>query len=274
MIEQSIHVRQMTPIIGAEISNVDLSLPLSSQTFQEIHDALMAHCVVFFREQPVTPGQLRDFASRFGVLDVHPYLPNVAGIPEVNLFENDRDRPAATNLWHTDMTFLKEPPMGAVLYAHHIPPIGGDTLWANMYAAYEALSEQMQHFLSGMIAVHEVDYAAYAKALGDQIKVDKDGVRSAEQPIVRKHPITGRKCLFVNAGGTKHIKGMKKSESGALLQMLFRHVELPEFQVRFNWGPHSIAVWDNRCTQHYAVADYWPERRLMYRVAIEGDKPY
>jgi taurine dioxygenase len=201
-------------------------------------------------------------------------MPAVDGVSEITVFENDRERPAAVNFWHSDLTSLKKPPMGAVLYAHIIPPTGGDTLWSNMYAAFDALSGSMKRFLTSLVAVHAVDPADYGKALGDKVKIVQTGVRSAEHPVVRTHPVTGRKSLFVNAGSTKSIKDMKASESDALLQMLFRHVELPEFQVRFRWQQHSIAIWDNRCTQHYAVADYWPHRRVMYRAAIDGDAPY
>jgi len=273
MIKGNIHLFQMTPAIGAEISNVDLTQPLSDQTFKEIHNALMTHSVIFFRDQQLTAPQLRDFALRFGTLNVHPFLPKVEDIPEITLFENDRERPPSVNVWHADLTALRKPPMGAILYAYVVPPNGGDTLWASMYAVYDALSDDVQRFISTLTAVHSIDSAAYAKALGDRVKVEQQGVHTAEHPVVRTHPETGRKCLFVNSGDTISITGMKKRESDALLQMLFKHVETPEFQVRFRWQRDSVAFWDNRCTQHYAVADYWPERRVMFRAAIEGDVP-
>jgi taurine dioxygenase len=274
MTEQEFQVRRMAPAIGAKIEGVDLSERLDEQTLHKIHDALIAHGVIFFRNQVITPANLRDFAARFGRLNIHPYLPKVEGIPELTLLENDHDRPPAVNLWHSDLLFLEEPPLGAVLYAHHVPPCGGDTLWANTYAAYEALSGEMQRFLSGLVTVNQSNYAAYRKALGDEVDVDEGEVRSAEHPLVRTHPVTGRKCLFMSSGATKYVKGLMARESDALLEMLFRHIQTPEFQVRFRWQRHSVAIWDNRCTQHYAVADYWPERRVMFRAAIEGDRPY
>jgi taurine dioxygenase len=273
---QRIHVMPLTPTIGAEINNVDLAQQIAEETFRQIHAALIDHCVIFFRDQKLAPENVRDLAARFGVLNTDGFLPQMDGLPEVTILQNDEERPPAINFWHTDSTYMQAPVMGVVLYAEHVPSFGGDTIWANMYAAYDALSDHMKRLLSGLSAVHSVSYAAYVKALGDKVKVDKRGgdERSAEHPVVRTHPVTKRKCLFVNKATTKYIKGLHTNESDAILQMLYRHVELPEFHIRFRWRPHSIAIWDNRCTQHYAVADYYPQRRLMHRVPIAGDVPH
>lgn len=269
--------RPLTPAIGAEIENVDLSQPLSDELFEQIQQALLTYGVIFFRDQPLDPRHLYNFARRFGELDTGGILPKVDGLPGVTVSHNDRDRRPVLNIWHTDSTYVAVPPMGVVLYCDRAPPVGGDTIWASMYAAYDALPAQMKALLADLVAVHETSYEAYLKSVGDKVKVDLGGgarVRSAEHPVVRTHPVTGRKCLFVNSGLTKYIKGLKPIESDTLLGMLYRHCELPEFQVRFRWRARSLAMWDNRCTQHYGVADYWPQERLMYRAPIKGDIPY
>ena len=274
-----IHVTPLNPVIGAEIHGVDLSKPLGEATFKEIEAALLQHLVIFFRDQDLSPDAHMAFASQFGELEPpHPFFPKIDSHPQVSVLENDEERPPETNYWHTDVTWRDMPPMGSVLYGADIPPSGGDTLWANMYAAYDRLPDDLKEKLEGMRAVHSIevfdasqnyDNAKDKAALSEILK--KHPPQS--HPIIRTHPVTGRKALFVNSTFTQHIEGMEPAESDALLQALYDIVKLPEVQVRFSWTKGAVAVWDNRATQHYAVADYWPQYRRMHRITINGDKP-
>jgi taurine dioxygenase len=269
MAYETIEVTKLTPNIGAEIGGVDLSRPLGNRQFQEIHDALLDNLVIFFRDQHLTHDQHKDFARRFGRLMVHPVKPRTVIDPEITPIHPDEN---STNVagedWHTDLSFSAVPPMGSILYIQELPPVGGDTLFASMYAAYDALSPKMQVFLSGLTAIH--DGEARFRPIG---LVPREGDRFAQtaHPIVRTHAGTGRKLLFVNQEFTTRIEGLTRGESDALLRMLFRHIETPELQCRFRWQRNSVAFWDNRCAQHQAVWDYFPQRRHGYRVTIEDD---
>ncbi len=274
-----IEIEELTPAIGAIVHGVDLSRPLSGDRYATIERAFLDRQVIFFRGQNLTKEDLKRFGTHFGALNVHPFLPKVDGDAEVILLRNDRQRPPAVNVWHADLTFMPRPPLGAVLLARKIPDVGGDTLWSSMYAAYEGLSSELQNKLSDLTAVHRGSLAEYRAALGDHVPLDPnsewaDPNPTAEHPIVRTHPVTGRKSLFVSSTDTRSIKGMEPAEGSALLEKLFRHAETPEFQVRFRWRVGDVAFWDNRCTQHYAMADYWPKERTMHRVTVEGDRPY
>ncbi len=276
----AIQVTPLTPTIGAVLGNVDLSKPLDDAVIAEIRAALLRHKVVFFEDQHITPVQHRDFAARFGELHTHPLYPGVPEAPEMFVLDNHANNPTDNDAWHTDVTFIQTPPLGAILYAKLLPENGGDTCWANMQAAYEALSKPMQRFLSELDAVH--DFARGFPARGRVAKVagaDKHAKAAEEHPpvvhpVVRTHPETGADGLFVNYGFTARIKGLRHNESEALLNMLFVHVQKPEFQIRWKWKPNSIAFWDNRITQHYAVNDYLPARRVMNRATILGDRPF
>lgn len=274
-----IHVTPLNPVIGAEIHGVDLSKPLGEATFKEIEAALLQHLVIFFRDQDLNPDAHMAFASQFGELEPpHPLFPKIDSHPQISVLENDEERPPETNYWHTDVTWRDKPPMGSVLYGADIPPSGGDTLWANMYAAYDHLPDELKEKLEGMRAVHSIEVFDVSQNYENA----KDKAAFSEilkkyppqsHPIIRTHPVTGRKALFVNATFTQHIEGMDAEESDALLQSLYDIVKLPEVQVRFSWTKGAVAVWDNRATQHYAVADYWPQYRRMHRITINGDKP-
>ncbi len=280
MTHQTIDVTPLAGHIGAEIGGVDLARELGNQTFQEIHDALMAHQVIFFRDQDITPDQHKAFGRRFGEIQVHPFAPHLDDHPEIIVIENDCERPSRINNWHTDVTFQQKPPMGSILHAQAVPDAGGDTMWSSMYAAYDALSDHMQQFLSGLTAIHDFAHTGFRNRLLRQ----PDGQRKlaeaqekyppVEHPVIRTHPVSGRKGIFVNSSFTTHIKDMREKESKALLDFLYTHVQTPEFLCRFNWRRHSIAFWDNRCTQHYPINDYWPAHRRMYRVTIDGDRPF
>lgn len=274
-----ISVEPSTPIIGAEISGVDLSKPLSDEAFNEIEHALHDHLVIFFRGQDLSPEAQIAFAGRFGKLSPpHPVIPSLPGHPAVTVFENDADRPAETNTWHSDVTFDAKPSMGSILYCKETPQPGGDTIWSSMYAAYESLSEPIKQMISALRAVHSIENFG-ASQIYDSRDPDKMGQvmeekPPVEHPVVRTHPVTGKSALFVNRTFTRRIRGLRKDDSAAILELLCQKVEIPEHQVRMRWAEGTVAIWDNRCTQHYAVNDYFPEFRRMHRVMIEGDVPF
>jgi taurine dioxygenase len=269
----TIEIRKSTPNVGAEIVGVDLSKPLGDQQFQDVHDALLDRLVIFFRDQTLSVEQHKAFGRRFGKLHVHPAAPSVlADHPEIFVIKADEksDRVAGED-WHSDVSCDPEPPMGSILYLTEVPPDGGgDTMFANMYLAYEMLSAPIRKMIDGLTAIHDGEHV-YRRRYG----VDDTGrtFPHAEHPIVRTHPLTRKKCLFVNRTFTTRIVGLRKHESDAILEMLYRHIETPEFCVRFKWQPNSIAFWDNRCVQHQALWDYYPNKRYGHRVTICGDKP-
>jgi len=264
---------KLTPVIGAEINGVDLSEPLSNRQLDELHRALAENLVIFFRDQTLTPQQHLAFGRLFGDLHVHPAAPHEEGMPELMTIYADKDSPRANGEgWHTDVSCDPEPPMGTILYIKRCPPKGGDTLFASMYAAYEALSERMRTYLSGLRAIHDGEHV-YRGLFDNHGQAERATYPRAEHPVVRTHPVTGKKALFVNRGFTTRILGIPIDESDAILRYLYEHMENPLFQCRFRWQPSSIAFWDNRCTQHRAMWDYWPHTRSGNRVTVKGDKP-
>ena len=271
------NVDLITPTIGAEISGIDLSQSLDQATQDRIYDALMKHLVLFFRDQDLSPQAQYDFATTFGTpVEPHPVYPHLPGYDRVVLFENDGDRPPDTDDWHTDLTFQRKPPFLSVLHAIDVPDTGGDTLWANMYAAYDTLPDGMQAQVAKLSAVHDMG-AFRNDYLGDNEDVDalNEGLAhmgSAVHPVAPLHPVTGKRLLFVNRSFTQQVAGMLKADSDRLLQYLFSHIESPSLQVRFRWKKGSVAIWDNRTTQHFAVADYLPAYRRMQRVIISTDR--
>ena len=273
MAYETIEVEPLGPVIGAEIRGLDLSRPLGNQTFQEIQEALLRHLVIFFRDQDIDLEQQKAFGRHFGKLHIHPTAPSAPGHPEVLVVKADASSKAvAGNRWHTDVSCDMEPPMGSILHMRELPAAGGDTMFANMYAAYEALSQPMQAFLSGLKAWHESEHVL-GGTLGQKLHGGAKEYPRALHPVVRTHPETGRKCLYVNSGFTTRIEGLGEKESRALLDMLFDHVRTPEFHCRFRWQQNSVAFWDNRSAQHYALWDYFPHSRLGYRVTICGTRP-
>ncbi len=269
---ETITIDKLTPIIGAEIGGVDLAHP-SNRQLDEVHRALAENQVIFFRDQKLTPQQHLDFGRQFGPLHIHPAAPHATGHPELMIIHADKDSPRANGEnWHSDVSCDLLPPLGSILYIKTCPPRGGDTLFASMYAAYEALSDRMKQYLDGLTAVHDGEpvyrglYANYGVA-------DKPSYPRAEHPVVRTHPVTGRKALYVNRGFTRHIVGIPRDESEGILRYLYEHMENPLFQCRFRWRANSVAFWDNRCVQHHALWDYWPHTRSGFRVTVLGDKP-
>jgi taurine dioxygenase len=268
----TITVEPLTPVIGAEIRGVDLAAPTPLQ-LEEIERALVTHCVVFFRDQHMTPAQHLNFGRHFGPLHLHPAAPHEPGMPELMIITADKDSPRANGEgWHSDVSCDDEPPLGSILYIKECPAQGGDTLFANMFAAYEALSDRMKTYLDGLVAVHdgELNYRGTYANFGVQ---DKPAYPRAAHPVIRTHPVSGKKALFVNRGFTRGIQGIPIDESDAILAYLFEHAANPLFQCRFRWQPNSVAFWDNRSAQHRAMWDYWPQRRYGNRVTVKGDRP-
>ena len=280
MSSHSLEIMPIAGALGAEIHGVDLAQPLGDNIMGEIKSALLEHQVIFFRDQDITPAQHVAFAGGFGSLQVHPYLPNLEEQPEVLILESKEENRSAANAWHSDVTFTEEPPLGSILLAREMPSYGGDTMWADMYAAYEALSPNMKRYLEGMTALHSAGRARFEDTkendaeAKEEIKTVRKSLKPAEHPVVRTHPETGRKALFVNSIFTQRLRGVSPAESTAILKYLYDHISTPEFTCRFSWRKNSVAFWDNRCTQHYAIADYGGAHRLMHRVTINGDRPF
>jgi taurine dioxygenase len=264
-------INPVAGVLGAEVEGIQLAR-IDDATFGELQAALLEYQVLFFRDQQLTRDEQKDFGRRFGALHVHPFeqpLKN-EGHPEIIVFKSGADFPFVSGAWHADATFLDEPPFASILRCIDAPDFGGDTMWASTYAAYEALSDKIQRVLSGLVAIHDTG-RAFAVAAYRRERIDGENALkmvSAEHPVVLTHPETGRKALYVNSHFTSSFKGMKTAESGAILTFLFRHIELPEFSCRFRWRPNSVAMWDNRCTQHRAIADNPTAPRHLERVAL------
>jgi taurine dioxygenase len=264
--------------LGAVIEGVDLSAELSNATFAAIRDAFFEHGVIFFRDQDITPEQHIAFAERWAPINVNRFFTAVDGYPQIAEVRKEPDQ--ADNIgggWHTDHSYDEAPAMGSILLAREVPPRGGDTLFASMYAAYDALSDGLKQTLSRLNAVHSSRHifgkdSAYHQGTKGRIGNPEAATQDAVHPVVVTHPGSGRKALYVNPSFTTHIEGWSVEESQALLQYLYRHAVKPEFTIRFQWAPGSIAFWDNRCTWHYALNDYHGERRLMHRITVEGVK--
>ncbi len=279
---QSIDVAPLAGSMGAEIHGVDLASELTNQQFDEIHQAHLDYLTIIFRDQKITPQQQADFARRFGTLEIYPFIKGIEGTPEVvELIKTEEDTENFGGAWHSDTTYQEKPVMGSMLYALEVPDAGGDTLYANMYLAYESLSDGMKDMLDGLKAhnnsaqLYRGGRAKKMKNLAgmkDQYNAESEVLESLH-PVVRTHPETGRKALYVNRSHTERFENMTVEESAPLLQYLCDHAIRPEFTCRVKWEPGTLAFWDNRCTQHFAVNDYPGKRRRMHRVIIEGDIP-
>src|SRR5438477_11749018 len=281
MRNSQIEVRPIAGSIGAEIHNVDVSADLDEAAIGDIRQALLDHCVIFFRDQKLDVARHKTFTRRFGEIFIHPNYKGTQADPEIIVITREPgDQRIVGEEWHTDTTMMPEPPMGAILYAIEVPPYGGDTLFANQYLAYETLSDGMKRLLGPLRAVHSDRKVAGPRAGVNQGRStrarDDDAWREtvSVHPVVRTHPETGRKLLYVNASYTVGFEGMTDAESAPLLAFLLEHGHRPEFTCRFRWAAGSVAFWDNRCTKHLAIHDAGPFRRLMRRVQIAGDKPY
>lgn len=268
------------PNIGAQVSDVDLSRPLSDAQFEQLYHGLLRHQVLFLRNQVITPEQQRALAIRFGDLHIHPVYPHAEGVEEIIVLDTHQDNPPDNDNWHTDVTFIQTPPAIAILASKLLPESGGDTLWSTGIAAYEALSEPFKTLLNGLQAEHDFKKSfqeyKYRKTEEEHQRWQQAVAKNppVQHPVIRTHPVSGRKALFVNEGFTTRLLGLSEKESEALLNFLFWHSAKPEFQVRWRWQENDVAIWDNRVTQHYANADYYPARRVMHRATVLGDKPF
>jgi taurine dioxygenase len=271
--QTAVKVKQLSPQIGAEIGGVDLREALSDETIGQIRAALLQHQVIFFRDQDISRSQHIEFARRFGSLEIHPATPKDQVDQEVLRIEHGPNSRGAENMWHSDVTWRSEPSLGSVLRSSEVPPVGGDTLFTNMNAAYEGLSPAMKEWVCSLTAVHDI-----AKVFAKKLKVSAEDLHikypPQTHPVVRTHPETGQRVLYVNGAFTDRIVGLSEKESRWLLDHLFAQAAVPEYQCRFVWEPHSIAFWDNRACQHYAASDYFPAVRVMERVTVAGEKPY
>ncbi|WP_435634694.1 taurine dioxygenase [Pseudomonas solani] len=276
----SLHITPLSPALGALIGGVDLREPLSTEHRDGIEAALLQHQVLFFRAQPLEPTQQARFAAQFGDLHIHPIYPNIPEQPEVLVLDTAVTDVRDNALWHTDVTFMETPALGAVLSAKLLPPVGGDTLWASSSAAFEALSAPLQRMLEGLTATHDLARSFPEERFSltaderEKLEAAKRKHPPVSHPVVRTHPVTGRKGLFVSEGFTTRINELTAAESDALLRFLFAHATRPEFTLRWRWQENDVAFWDNRITQHFAVDDYRPARRVMHRATILGDKPF
>jgi taurine dioxygenase len=267
----------LSPTIGAEVSGIDLRTPLDAAAVTTLRQGLLDWKVLFFRDQDITTEQHLDFARHFGPLEVHPFAPHKEGYAEVLAISHGPGNKGRENAWHSDVTWRQEPSLGSVLRALEIPAVGGDTLFADMYAAYDGLTDDVKAKIEGRTAIH--DFTLFRRGLRKAGKSEAEieelnrKYPEAEHPVVRTHPETGRKGIYVNVGFTLRIVGLEKDESDSLLRHLYAQASIPEYQCRFRWQKNSIAFWDNRSTQHYAASDYYPAVRRMERVTIVGDRP-
>lgn len=273
-----IQAKPLAAALGAEISGIDLRQALDAETISSLKRLLAQYQVIFFRDQDIDPAQHKALAEAFGPLQSHPAYATVEGYPEITILESTPEKPTKIEEWHTDMTFMAKPPLGSILRSRISPEVGGDTLWASLGAAYEGLSDKMQSFLSGLSAVHDFAHGfrhSLAEPGGrERLAEALENNPPVEHPVIRTHPETGRKMIFVNSLFTTHIVGMSESESYALLCFLFQHCTQDEFTCRFRWEENSIAFWDNRSTLHKPINDYFPAHRRMERITIDGGKPF
>ena len=271
-------VQPLACALGAELSGVDLTLELSPKIFKELRLLLVEYEVVFFRDQDISPAQHRSLAASFGPLQTHPAYNTVEGFPEITILESTAENPSKIEAWHSDMTFREHPPLGTVLRSKIIPAQGGDTLWASMTAAYDGLSTPMQKFLADLTAEHDFSYG-FKESLAEPGGRDRLAQAVADNPpvihpVIRTHPESGKKVIFVNSLFTTRILELNNRESEDVLKLLFEHVVTAEYSCRFRWAPNSIAIWDNRSTQHKPINDYFPAHRMLQRITIDGDLPY
>ena len=270
-------VNRLSPTIGGELLGVDLREDLTAEIKDLIYEALLVYKVIFFRDQELTTDQHIHFSKNFGDLEVHPFAPFKEGYPEVLKITHNEKSPGRENLWHSDVTWRKEPSLGSVLRMLEKPENGGDTLFSDMYAAYDDLSDEVKQKLEGAVAVH--DFVGFRKRLIKEGKTPKEidafnkKFPMPEHPVFRTHPDTGKKVIYVNRAFTQYIKGWEENESKDMLDFLYSRASTPEYQCRFAWENNSIAFWDNRACQHYANSDYWPQVRRVERVTIVGDRP-
>ncbi len=278
MTAKSIEIKKIAGAIGAEILGIDLADTISDEMIEEIAQAQRDHLVVFFRDQNISPAQHLAFAKRFGEVLEYPLVKGLDDYPEIApVIKLEHETTNFGGIWHSDTAYLNEPPKATMLVARELPPYGGDTMFANMYMAYDTLSESMKRMLSNLKAINSSAKADASATREDRLKtgakLDADAVLSAVHPVVRTHPETGKKLLYVNIGHTSHFEGMSEAESAPILNYLFNHQTKPEFTCRFIWQPGSIAFWDNQACHHNPVNDYHGFKRVMHRITLAGERP-
>jgi taurine dioxygenase len=278
MRKRPFEIRPIGGALGAELHGIDLSADLSNETITAVRQALLDHLVIFFRDQELPPDRFLALARRFGTPIEYPFVKGIEGFPEIiDVTKLEHETINFGGVWHSDTTYLQQPPMATLLVAREVPDAGGDTLFANQYLAYETLSEKLRGLLAGLRGVSSSAKADASRTREDRIRTDGSAAARkllvAEHPAVRTHPETGRKALYVNRAHTVGFAGMTEEESAPLLEYLFRHQIRPEFTCRFRWTTGALAIWDNRCAQHYAVNDYAGRRRVMQRITLAGDRP-
>ena len=278
MTKSAIEIRPIAGAIGAEIYGADLSKEPDDETVNAIRHAWLTHCVIFFRDQELPPGRFLTFAKRFGTVIEYPFIKGLEEFPEIiPVVKLEHEKTNFGGIWHSDTAYLEAPPMATMLVTREVPPHGGDTMFANMYLAYETLSEGMKRVLDGLIAINTSAKADVSRTREDRVReslrADAKKEYVGEHPVVRTHPETGRKALYLNAGHTLRFKDMSEAESAPILNYLFQHQVRPEFTCRFNWRVGSIAFWDNRCALHNPINDYHGFRRVMHRITLAGDRP-
>ena len=273
------HLNKLSPELGAEISGIDLSKDFNEEIQNKIYDDLIHYKVLFFREQNITPQFHIEFAKSFGLIEEpHPVYPHVEGFPEIVLLENDKDNPPDTDEWHTDVTFKNDPPFASVLYSKTIPEVGGDTLWSSLSKIYDALPDELKAQIKNLRAIHDMGSFRNNYMNDDNressVKLNKgfEEFGNAVHSVVKVHPISSEKFLYINPSFTSQIVGMTTTDSNNLLSYLFNFMCKPEFQIRFKWTPNTLVIWDNRCTMHYAIGDYMPNKRVMHRVTVLNDR--
>lgn len=270
-----IKIQKYSPNLGAIITGVDLSKEINEDQFKDIHKAFLDNQVLFFQNQnEIAPEIHLKLGKLFGELHVHPAAPSMPGYPEIfEIHAHKNSKVANGEFWHSDVSCDIEPPLGTMLQLHILPETGGDTMFSDMYSAYNELSDKYKSLLDGLIAIHESEHL-YSGRYEDR-GVNKDNIKTpvANHPLIRTHPITGKKAIYVNRTFTTGIEGMNKNESSSILEFLFEHCEHVNFQIRYRWNKNDMAFWDNRCTMHRAIWDYWPNERKGRRVTIKGDKP-
>ena len=264
--------------LGAEIAGVDLATDLDEATVTALRQAWLEHLVLFFRDQDLPPARFLAFARRFGEPIEYPFVKGLDDVPQIiPVLKLETERVNFGGIWHSDTAYLDVPPMASMLVAREVPAAGGDTEFANMYLAYETLSDGLRRLLDGLVAVNSSAAADVSRTREDRLKdsarADARKEYAAAHPVVRVHPETGRRALYVNVAHTVRFEGMTEEESAPLLQYLYRHQVRPEFTCRFRWRPGSLALWDNRCAQHNAINDYHGHRRLLHRITLAGDRP-
>jgi taurine dioxygenase len=274
----SFNVQRIGSSLGAKVTNLDLTRPLGAADAEAIRAAIAEHEVLVIPNQDITPAQYVQFGRTFGPLTVHPFAPNDGATPEMVVLDNHKNNPPnATDFWHSDETFRETPPMATILRSTIVPPVGGDTLFASMTAAYDGLNERFKKLIDGLEAEHDI--LIYKKLLGgkpelrQKLRELEDRNPPQQHPVVRTHPVSGRKLVYVNRNFTTRIVGMTDQDSRFILEYLYQQIDTPEYQMRVQWEPHTIVMWDNRSTVHFACRDYFPHRRRMERLVVGGDKP-